>query len=110
VEGRGGRGPGAFCVRLRVPVGGGAPVPPAGGAAGAADFGNGISQVPPGARWLFINTDVGVQLPRPPAGEWIAVQARTIVQPGGVGLSVSTLYDERGPVGTGQQTLYVGAR
>ena len=105
-----GRGPGTVWFRLRHPVVAGAPTSPAMRAAAAADFGNGISQVLPFERWLFINTDLTVQLHRPPDGEWVAVQARTIVQPGGVGLALSTLYDERGPVGTGQQTLYVAPR
>ena len=105
-----GLGPGTVWFRLRHPLVEGEPVSPAMRAAGAADFGNGISQVLPFERWLFINTDVTVQLHRPPDGEWVAVAARTIVQPNGVGLAVSTLHDERGPVGTGQQTLYVAPR
>jgi hypothetical protein len=104
------RGPGTVWFRLRHPVVEGEEPSPAMRAAAAADFGNGVSQVLPFDRWLFVNTDLTVQLHRPPEGEWVAIDARTIVQPGGVGLSLSTLHDERGPVGTGQQTLYVGPR
>jgi hypothetical protein len=110
VDGTWHRGPGTVWFRLRRPVVEGEPVSGAQRAAAAADFGNGISQVLSWDEWLFINTDLTVQLHRPPEGEWIAVDARTIVEPGGVGLSVSTLHDERGSVGTGQQTLYVARR
>ena len=105
-----GQGPGTVWFRLAHPVVDGEEPSAAMRAAAAADFGNGISQVLGFDRWLFINTDLTVQLHRPPEGEWVALDARTIVQPGGVGLALSTLHDLRGPVGTGQQTLYVGPR
>ncbi len=79
-------------------------------AAAAADFGNGVSRVLSFGDWLFINTDLIVELHRPPEGEWVGLDVRTIVQPTGVGLAVSTLHDRGGPVGTGQQTLYVAPR
>ncbi len=80
-------------------------------AVAAADFGNGVSRVLPfDGSWLFVNTDLTVELHRPPQGEWVALEARTVVQPGGVGLSHSTLHDLAGAVGTGQQTLYVARR
>ena len=109
-EGSWDRGTGTVWFRLAHPVVEGEEPSAAMRAAAAADFGNGISQVLSFDRWLFINTDVTVQLHRPPRGEWVGVDARTIVQPGGVGLAVSTLHDVDGPVGTGQQTLYVGPR
>lgn len=104
------RGPGTAWFRLARPVVGDEAPSPAMIAAAAADFGNGISQVLSFEGWLFINTDLTVQLFRPPSGEWVAVEARTVVQPGGVGLALSTLHDEEGPFGTGQQTLYVAPR
>jgi hypothetical protein len=45
---------------------------------------------------------------RPPEGEWIGVDAVTRVE--GVGLAESVLYDERGRVGRGAQTLLVRQR
>ena len=110
VEGGWARGPAKVWFRLEHGVVGDEEPSPAMRAAAAADFGNGVSQVLPFDRWLFINTDLTVQLHRPPRGEWVALDARTIVQPGGVGLAASTLHDREGPVGTGQQTLYVAPR
>jgi hypothetical protein len=109
-EGSWTHGPATVWFRLAQPVVEGEEPSQAMRAAAAADFGNGISQVLAFERWLFINTDVTVQLHREPQGEWVALDARTIVQPGGVGLAASTLHDGNGPVGTGQQTLYVAPR
>ena len=110
VGGGWGEGPGQVWFRLAQPVVADEEPTPAMRAVAAADFGNGVSRVLPFEDWLFINTDLTVQLHRPPRGEWVGLDARTIVQPGGVGLAVSTLHDEQGPVGTGQQTLYVARR
>jgi Thioesterase-like superfamily len=76
----------------------------------AADVGNGISGVLDFATYVFINTDLTVHLQRMPSGEWVCVQARTAVQPGGAGLAESVLYDRTGPFGRGAQTLYVASR
>jgi acyl-CoA thioesterase len=103
------RGPGTVWFRLAHEIVEGEEPSPAMRAAAAADFGNGVSRVLSfDGSWLFVNTDLTVSLHRPPRGEWVALDARTTVQPNGVGLAVSTLHDREGPVGTGQQTLYVG--
>jgi hypothetical protein len=79
-------------------------------AVAAADFGNGVSRVLDWDRWLFVNTDLTVHLHRDPEGEWVALDARTTIEPSGAGLAVSDLHDERGPVGVGLQTLFVAPR
>jgi Acyl-CoA thioesterase C-terminal domain/Acyl-CoA thioesterase N-terminal domain len=73
-----------------------------------ADVGNGISAVLDWREQLFINTELTVHVLRPPQGEWIGVDAVTRVD--GVGLAESVLYDERGRVGRGAQTLLVRQR
>jgi acyl-CoA thioesterase len=83
---------------------------PAQRAAAAADFGNGASRVLDWNDWLFINTDLTVHLHREPAGEWVAIDARTALEPDGSGLSVSDLYDERGAIGVALQSLFVDRR
>jgi hypothetical protein len=110
VAGTWAKGPGTVWFRFARPVVDDEEPSPAMRAAAAADFGNGISQMLGFGRWLFINTDLTVQLHRQPEGEWVAVDAETILQPGGVGLARSILHDTRGPVGTGAQTLYVAPR
>jgi hypothetical protein len=78
--------------------------------AAAADFGNGVSRVLDFDRHLFVNTDLTIHLRREPAGEWLLLDARTRVEPLGVGLAASTLYDERGAIGLSAQSLYVAER
>ena len=73
-----------------------------------ADVGNGISAVLDWREYLFINTELTVHLLRPPEGDWIGVDAVTRVD--GLGLAESVLYDERGRIGRGAQTLLVRRR
>jgi len=103
-------GPGRAWFRLRVGLVGDEPVHPVARAAAAADFGNGISNVLGFDTHLFVNTDLSVQLLRPPMGEWVLLDARTEIDPSGVGQAVSQLYDERGHIGTAAQTLFVSER
>lgn len=103
-------GPGRAWFRLKVGLVGDEAVDPVARAAAAADFGNGISNVLGFDTHLFVNTDLSVQLLRPPAGEWILLDARTEVDPTGVGLAVSQLFDERGHIGMAAQTLFVSDR
>ena len=78
--------------------------------AAAADFGNGVSRVLDFEHHLFVNTDLSIHLSREPTGEWVMLDARTRVEPHGAGLAVSTLYDERGPIGLAAQSLFVAER
>lgn len=76
----------------------------------AADSGNGISAVLDIERYLFVNSDLTINLLRRPVGEWICVDARTLLAPNGCGLAESQLFDEAGLVGRATQSLAVRAR
>jgi hypothetical protein len=76
----------------------------------AADSGNGISNVLDFDKYLFVNPDLTVVLHRYPAGEWVAMDARTTLGGAGIGVAESTLHDERGPIGHGLQSLFIAAR
>ncbi len=76
----------------------------------AADFGNGIAAVLPFDQYVFINADLGVTLNRRPEGEWIGLDARTLLHPGGIGWAQSVMHDERGPFGLATQALVVAPR
>jgi hypothetical protein len=76
----------------------------------AADSGNGISAVLDLARYLFVNSDLTINLLRQPVGEWICVDARTLLAPNGCGLAESQLFDELGLIGRATQSLAVRAR
>jgi hypothetical protein len=103
-------GPGRVWMRLRHPLLAGQALTPLARLAATADFGNGISAALPFERFLFINADLTLHLQRPPRGEWIGVDARTLLHSGGSGLAESVLHDVHGPVGRAFQTLVVEAR
>lgn len=76
----------------------------------AADSGNGISMSVDIAKWWFVNTDLTVALHRHPSGEWVCLDAASTAQQSGIGLAVSQIWDGEGPLGTGMQSLFIGAR
>jgi Thioesterase-like superfamily len=78
--------------------------------AATSDFGNGVAAVLPFDRYLFINADLTISLDRRPEGEWVALDARTLLQPSGIGWSESVLHDELGPLGRARQALVVQRR
>jgi hypothetical protein len=76
----------------------------------AADSGNGVSVTLDWTRYLFINVDLTVRLHRMPEGEWVCLNAVTLPEPNGIGLADAQLFDERGPIGRGAQTLLIAER
>lgn len=78
--------------------------------AATADFGNGVSATLPFEQFVFINADLSIRVQREPRGEWIGLDARTLLVPGGTALAESVLHDEEGPVGRAAQTLVVAQR
>ena len=96
--------------RLRYPLIDGETPSAAQRVAVAADSGNGISAVLDLRHWLFMNTDLSLHLLRQPQGEWIALDARTLLGPDGNGVAESALYDTHGLVGRATQSLVVRAR
>jgi len=103
-------GPGRVWMRLRHPLLPGEPLTPLQRLAATADFGNGVSASLPFDRFLFINADLTIHLHRHPRGEWIGLDAQTLLSPGGTGLAEGILHDLEGPVGRSFQSLVVGPR
>ncbi|MFB8006611.1 thioesterase family protein [Nocardia sp. NPDC056000] len=103
-------GPAVCWIRLRHPIVAGTVPSPLERALAAADSGNGVSAVLDWDRYLFINTDLTVTLHREPVGEWVCLDAVTYPERTGVGLAESRMFDEKGPVGRGTQTLFLGPR
>jgi acyl-CoA thioesterase len=103
-------GPARVWMRLRHPLLAGEPLTPLARLAAAADFGNGVSAALPFERYLFINADLTIHLHRQPRGEWIGLDARTLLCEGGSGLAETVLHDTHGPVGRSFQTLVVQRR
>jgi acyl-coenzyme A thioesterase PaaI-like protein len=96
--------------RLRYPLVAGEPLQPLELAAGASDFGNGISSVLSWEEHVFINPDLTLYLERAPRGEWVALQAQTRVLSGQVATAESVLWDQEGRIGHATQALLVSRR
>jgi hypothetical protein len=103
-------GPATAWLRMRQPLIAGEDPSPLVRVLAAADSGNGVSAALDFRRWVFINADLSVYLARLPVGEWVCLDARTVVEPHGVGLATSTIHDRTGPIGRGLQALLVAAR
>jgi hypothetical protein len=101
-------GPATVWMRMRGPLVEGEQVTPLQRLMVAADAGNGVSAAFDWRRFIFINTELSVHVLRPPEGEWVCLDAVTHVD--GVGLAETSLWDERGRVGLGAQTLLVRER
>jgi Thioesterase-like superfamily len=105
-----GRPPGRVWMRLRHPLLPGEPLTPLARLAATADFGNGVSAALPFERYLFINADLTIHLERLPRGEWIGLDARTLLHENGAGTAEGLLHDVHGPLGRAFQTLVVQSR
>lgn len=103
-------GPGRVWMRLRHPILPEEPVTPLICLTGTADFGNGVSAALAFENYLFINADLSIHLWRRPQGEWIGLDARTLLHAEGIGTAESVLHDAAGPVGRASQTLVVQPR
>jgi acyl-coenzyme A thioesterase PaaI-like protein len=103
-------GAAAVWMRLRHPLLPGEPTSALARVPATADFGNGVASVLPFDRYLFINADLSIELDRRPQGEWIGLDAHTLLYPEGIGWAESVLHDERGPLGRVRQTLVVQPR
>jgi hypothetical protein len=103
-------GPATAWTRLKVGVVPGEEPSPLQRVLAVADSGNGISAVMSWDDWLFINPELTVHVLRPPAGEWVVLDAATTIAHGGAALARSVLSDESGPVAYGAQSLLVAPR
>ena len=110
VRGGFGENPTTVWIRARVPLVLGEAPTPLQRVMIAADSGNGVAVVLDPARYTFVNADLSVYLHRMPAGEWVCLEAVSIPEPTGVGLSTSRLWDREGPIGWALQSLVVEAR
>jgi hypothetical protein len=111
VSGSFGRGgPSTAWLRLREALVAGEDPSPLQRLAAAGDFGNGISATLSWDEYVFINPDLTLYVQRQPVGEWIGLRARTRIASGGIGISESVLFDQRGRVGRATQALLIARR
>jgi Acyl-CoA thioesterase C-terminal domain/Acyl-CoA thioesterase N-terminal domain len=103
-------GPAALWMRARIPLVEGEETSPLARVLVVADSGNGISSVSSPLEYLFINTELTVHLFRLPVGEWVCLDAVSRIDPSGVGVAESILWDEVGRIGRANQALLVAPR
>jgi hypothetical protein len=104
------RGPTAIWFRANQPIVDGAPISAAMRAAIAADFCNGVSSPLDPRQWSFVNGDMTLHLARLPVGEWILVNAVTILGNSGGGIASAALADRDGYFGRASQSLIIERR
>jgi hypothetical protein len=75
-----------------------------------ADSANGISTVLDWTRATFVNVDLMVALHRPPRGEWLGMDASTVLGDTGAAQASAVLFDTAGPIGRSTQSLLVEPR
>ncbi len=76
----------------------------------AAVSGNGISAALDFKAYLFVNSDLTINIFRRPTGTWICLDSASWFGGNGCGLAESSLYDEAGLIGRATQTLAVRRR
>jgi hypothetical protein len=74
------------------------------------DAASGVSAVLDWTRATFANVDLTVALVRPPAGDWLGLDATTTIGPAGTAQCFADLYDTTGRIGRSSQSLFVEFR
>lgn len=110
VRGTWGKGAVAAWMRPRVPLVEGETVSPLQRLLILADSASGVAVVLEHARYTFVNADITVAIHRLPEGEWVCVDAATVAEAHGVGLTRARLWDARGPVGVSLQSCIAERR
>jgi hypothetical protein len=103
-------GPATVWARMRYPLVPDEETGPLERVLAIADSGNGASGELDLRQWHFINPELTDHLHREAAGEWICLDARTVISTGGAGLATSVLSDLDGQIGVGAQSLLIAPR
>jgi hypothetical protein len=104
------RGPSAVWFRMRHPLVFGEEPSALQRVAVAADSGNGISGILDFQRYLYVNSDLTINLLRKAEGDWICIDARTLLGPNGGGLAEARIFDAQGLIGRSTQSLAIRLR
>lgn len=103
-------GPATAWARARIPLVEGQDTGGLEGLLTLLDSANGISSELDFRRWSFVPVDLTLNLHRQPRGPWFGMDARTLVDEGGIGTVHTTVFDRQGPCGKSLHTLFVRPR
>ncbi|WP_040338762.1 thioesterase family protein [Candidatus Blastococcus massiliensis] len=104
------RGPAAAWTRPQCTLVEGEPITPLQHLLVMTDAASGISAVLDGRSATFANVDLSVALHRPPRGEWLGMDAITVLGDSGAAQCSAVLFDEDGAIGRSTQSLFVEPR
>ena len=71
------------------------------------DSANGISAELDSREWTFVPVDLTLGLHRHPEGEWVGMDARTVIENDGMGQTTTVVFDRRGKVGQSVHSLFI---
>jgi hypothetical protein len=97
-------------IRFPMAIVEGEPTTPLMRVAGTSDFGNGLANIRVNESAGFINADISLNLHREARGEWVCLDAHSAAEPHGLGMIVTTVYDEDGPIGHCVQSTMANPR
>jgi hypothetical protein len=105
-----GKGPVVAWMRPRVALVEGEAVSPLQRLMIAVDSASGVAVVLEPGRYTFVNADLTVAVHRPPEGDWIGLDAATVAEAHGIGLTRARLWDGRGALGVSLQSCLTEPR
>ncbi len=103
-------GPAAAWTRPECTLVEGEPITPLQHLLVMTDAASGISAVLDWSSATFANVDLSVSLQRPPRGEWLGMDATTVLGDTGAAQCSAVLFDEDGAIGRSTQSLFVEPR
>jgi hypothetical protein len=103
-------GPATAWTRARCDLVEGEPMTPLEHLLVMTDAASGISAALDWDRATFANVDLTVALSRPPRGEWMGMDARTVLGGTGAAQCFAVLFDADGAIGRSMQSLFVEPR
>ena len=71
------------------------------------DSANGISAELDHRAWTFVPVDLTLGLHRQPEGEWVGMDARTVIENDGIGQTTTVVFDSLGKVGQSVHSLFI---
>lgn len=101
---------GVSWARMKVPFVAGEETTPFVRLALLCDFASGTGNALDFRHFTSINPDLSLHVRRLPRGEWIGIQARSHLEPDGIGQSHATLFDDEGAVARALVSLLVEPR
>jgi hypothetical protein len=103
-------GPAAAWTRPQCTLVEGEPITPLQHLLVMTDAASGISAVLDWSTATFANVDLSVSLQRPPRGQWLGMDATTVLGDTGAAQCSAVLFDEDGAIGRSTQSLFVEPR